>query len=73
MILFLWEEIKHLSFQKGVSIFNHWTEKKKKDNKPQRAFYLVVLSIKIPSSYFTISYGCATFHITHPSLTQQRV
>jgi len=65
IILFLWEKIKRSSLQKGASILNYWTEEKK-GNKPQRAFNLVVLSIKISFSYFTINYGCASSY--HPSI-----
>lgn len=41
--------------------------KKKKSPKPKRAFHLLALSIKIPSKYLAINYGCASFHITHSS------
>lgn len=42
----------------------NWT---KKNPKPKRAFHLLALSIKIPSKHLAINYGCASFHITHPS------
>lgn len=52
---------------KRVFCFELLNWKKKKDPKPERAFHLVALSIKIPINYSAINYGCASFHIIHLS------